>query len=524
MSTITRPATVADYAALLKGSLLTGTASTSVTGICRDSRAVKPGDLFVCIKGGAFDSHSAAADVLSKGAAGVIVNRGGLEAAGVSLAADAPVITVKNSREALALAACAYHGNPSHSMKVIGITGTNGKTTSTLMTAAILREHGLSVGTIGTLGAELNGVELQSEHTTPEADQLQALLAEMRDRGAQAVVMEVSSHAIALNRTDGIAFQGAIFTNLTQDHLDFHGSMEEYYNTKALLFSRYPIAYPRPDKSAFIAVITISQWEGRELVTEARGDIVTFATDDSPAVVTARDVVLTAESTAFTTVYDAGITKFEFPVKLPIGGAFQVGNALGSIGMCLRLGVTKETISNALASMAGVPGRFEAVPTGSAGFGVIVDYGHTPDGLENVLKSARELNPTRLITVFGCGGNRDRTKRPIMGRIAGSLSEIAVVTSDNPRKEDPDAIIQEILTGMNPATDPSVTADVLVEPDRRKAINRAINLAKPGDLVIIAGKGHETYQIVGDTVLDFDDRVVAAEALDSRTKADGNTD
>jgi UDP-N-acetylmuramoyl-L-alanyl-D-glutamate--2,6-diaminopimelate ligase len=519
MSITDRPQTVAEYAALLKGSQISGDTYTPVTGICRDSRIVKPGDLFVCIKGATFDGHAAAAAAIDAGAAGIVAERGGLDAAGVSLANTAAVITVKNSREALALASCAFHGNPSHSLKVIGVTGTNGKTTCTRMIAAILRQHGMSVGTIGTLGAELNGEEIPSEHTTPEADQLQSLLADMRSRGAQAVVMEVSSHAIALNRTDGIAFQGAVFTNLTQDHLDFHGTMEAYYNTKALLFSKYPIAYPRPDKSAFIAVITISQWEGRELVTEARGDIVTFATDDSPAVVTAKDIALSASSTAFTVVYDAGISRYEFPVNLPIGGAFQVGNALGAIGMCLRLGVSKETIAAALASLPGVPGRFQSVPAADLGCEVIVDYAHTPDGLENVLKSARELSPTRLITVFGCGGNRDRTKRPIMGRLAASLSNIAIVTSDNPRNESPDAIISEILEGMNPASDPSVTADVLVEPDRRKAIFKAIEIARPGDIVIIAGKGHETYQIVGDQVLNFDDCKVAAEAIANHAKA-----
>ncbi len=513
MSTKSRPATVGEYAALLKGAAISGDATTQVVGICRDSRLVNPHDLFVCIKGGTFDGHSAADDAIARGAAGVVVNRGGLEAAGVTLPGEVPIVTVKDTRAALPLIACAYYCNPSHSLKVIGVTGTNGKTTTTLMIAAILRHQGYSVGTIGTLGAEIDGEAIPSDHTTPEADQLQQLLATMRDKGANAVVMEVSSHALALHRTDGIAFSGAVFTNLTQDHLDFHQTMENYYEAKAQLFARYPIDYPRPDKSAFIAVITISQWEGRELVTEARGDIVTFATDASPAVVTAKDIELSAEQTSFTMVYDAGITRFDLPISLPIGGAFQVGNALGAIGMCLRLGVKPEVVAAGLAGLKGVPGRFEAVPTGDAGYGVIVDYAHSPDGLTNVLNSARELNPARLITVFGCGGNRDRTKRPIMGRIAGSLADIAVVTSDNPRNEQPGDIIAEIITGMNPNTDPTITATVIVEADRRQAIFKAIALARAGDLVVIAGKGHETYQIVGSTILDFDDRVVAAEAL-----------
>lgn len=476
---------------------------------------MSPGDLFVCIRGGNHDSHRFVGEALASGACGIVVDTDGLDRAGVTVPADTFVLTVKDTREALPLIACAYYDNPANTMCMVGVTGTNGKTTTTRMVASILRAAGRSVGTIGTLGAELDGDPIDSAHTTPEADQLQLILATMRDRHADAVVMEVSSHALAQRRTDGIAFNAAIFTNISQDHLDFHHTMEEYFETKAALFSRYPIDYPRPDKSAFIAVITISQWQGRELVTLARGDIVTFATDDSPAVLKAEDILLSADSVQFRAKYDSGVEKYDFEVKLPIGGAFQVGNALGAIGACLRLGIPQETIALGLAQMPGVPGRFESVPTNGSGFSVIVDYAHTPDGLENLLKSARELKPARIITVFGCGGNRDRTKRAKMGRLAASISEIAIVTSDNPRHEPPEEIIAEILTGMQPDSPSSSHhfAKVLVEPDRRSAIARAIDLAREGDMILIAGKGHETYQIVGDSILDFDDRTVARELL-----------
>src|SRR5579871_2355446 len=497
--------------ARLPGVLVSGPTDHTVTGLCRDSRTVQAGDLFVCLKGANHDAHRNAADVLAAGAVAVVVNAGGLEAAGVALGPEACVLTVKDTRHALPLLACALYRDPSHTLLMIGVTGTNGKTTTTRMVAAILRAAGKRVGTIGTLGTELDGVPLPSDHTTPEADQLQALLAQLRDAGADAVVMEVSSHALAQHRTDGIAFNTAIFTNLTQDHLDFHKTMAEYFEAKARLFAEYPVLYPRPDSAVFRAVINTGQWEGRDMVTLARGDVITFAPGDDPAVLRAEDVRLSPEGAAFTAVYDSGIEKYAFPITLPIGGAFQVANALGAIGAALRLGVPRETIAAGLAHLPPVPGRFEAVPTGDRGFSIIVDYAHTPDGLANLLRSAHELHPARILTVFGCGGNRDRTKRPIMGRLAATQSDIAIVTSDNPRHEDPNAIIAEILKGMDAASDPEIRAEIHVQPDRREAIGLALSLARPGDLILIAGKGHEDYQIVGDTVLPFDDKKVAQE-------------
>ena len=495
------------------GAVLNGNPDAAVNGITHDSREIKSGDVFVCLAGANFDGHTAAAEVLSRGAAAVMVNAGGLEAVGIVLPPGSNVVTVPDTRRALPLISCAFFDNPSHSMTMVGVTGTNGKTTTTRMIASILRASGMRVGTIGTLGAELDGVPIPSHHTTPEADELQKLLARMRDEKADAVVMEVSSHALAQYRTDGVSFNIGVFTNLTQDHLDYHETMEKYFEAKARLFTDYPVLYPRPDKKLFCAVINTSQWEGREMVSIARGDVITFAPDDSPAVLKVEDVALSADASRFTVVYDDGVKRYEFGVHLPIGGAFQVGNALGAIGAALRLNVSLERIIEGLDNLPPVPGRFESVPTGERGFSIIVDYAHTPDGLENVLRSARELHPSRIICVFGCGGNRDRTKRPLMGKIAATLADVAIITSDNPRREDPNAIIEEILAGMD-TSNPDVKAEILVEPDRRTAIQFAITLAQRGDLILIAGKGHEDYQILGDTTIHFDDREVARELME----------
>ena len=485
----------------------------AVSGITHDSREVKSGDLFVCLTGANFDGHKFAAEALSKGAAALVAQTGGLESAGVTLPEGAVVLTVPDTRRALPLLACALYDNPSHAMLMVGVTGTNGKTTVTRMIASILRASGLSVGTIGTLGAERDGREIPSEHTTPEADHLQKLLAEMRDDGAKAVVMEVSSHALAQFRTDGIAFNSGVFTNLTQDHLDFHGDMEHYYEAKARLFAEYPVLYPRSEGKLFTSVINTGQWEGRDLITRARGDVITYANGNDPAVLKAENVELSAESSRFTVIYDDGVKRYEFGISLPIGGAFQVSNALAAIGAALRLDISLERIVEGLNNLPPVPGRFESVPTGEEPFSIIVDYAHTPDGLENLLRSALELTPVRIVCVFGCGGDRDKTKRPLMGKLAGSMAQIAIVTSDNPRHEDPKTIIDEILAGMDKSKDTEIKAEIHIEPDRRKAIGLAITLACPGDILLIAGKGHEDYQIVGDAVLPFDDRLVARELL-----------
>ena len=496
---------------------LHGPDGTIVRGLTHDSRMVKPGDLFVCLEGVNHDGHRFLSDAFHAGAAGAVVRRGALEKLGVSLPEEISWIEVEDTRRELPRIASTLYGNPSQSMLMVGVTGTNGKTTTTLMTAAILRAAGRRVGTIGTLGAELDGVSLPSEHTTPEADQLQSLLAEMLQRGADAVVMEVSSHALAQFRTDDIAFNAGIFTNITQDHLDFHQTMKAYFEAKARLFTDYPVLYKRDDKKEFIAVINVGQWEGREMVTLARGDVITYTPETSdPAVLRPEEIELAPGSTRFQAVYDSGVKQFRIPIALPVGGAFQVGNALAAIAACLRLGVPPETVQKGLSEMYPVPGRFETVSSDGEGYSVIVDYAHTPDGLENLLHSAQTLHPRRIICLFGCGGNRDKTKRPMMGRLAGTIADIAVVTSDNPRFEDPLMIINEVLAGMDSEIDPSITAEIIVEPDRRKAIFKAVALAQEGDIVLLAGKGHEDYQIIGDTQFPLDDRLIAREAIAER--------
>jgi UDP-N-acetylmuramoyl-L-alanyl-D-glutamate--2,6-diaminopimelate ligase len=441
-----------------------------------------------------FDGHTYIPTALAQGAAALLIQEDHLS----SLPDGASAIAVTDTRRALPLLASAVYGDPSLHLKLVGVTGTNGKTTTTNLIASILRASGLKAGTIGTLGAELMGVSLPSEHTTPEADQLQALLAEMRNRGAEAVVMEVSSHALAQYRTDGCAYDAAAFTNLTQDHLDYHKDMESYFLAKMRLFTDYPDASPKP----FAASVNLDDPHGEAVARAARGKVITYGVQNRAGIM-ASNVQLEPGRVAFRASTPAG----DFDAELGIGGAFQVYNALAAIGVGIGLDIPTHAISEGLASLKSVPGRFESVPTGR-GFHVIVDYAHTPDGLENLLSSARRLNPSRLIVVFGCGGNRDRTKRPIMGRIAAKQAEIAVVTSDNPRNEDPQAIIADIMPGMEGAS-----ARVVVEPDRRAAIGIALHEAQDGDIVLIAGKGHEDYQLVGDKVLPFDDRLVARELL-----------
>jgi UDP-N-acetylmuramoyl-L-alanyl-D-glutamate--2,6-diaminopimelate ligase len=485
-----------------------------VHGITHDSRQVKAGDLFVCLVGAAHDGHRHARHALATGAAALLAEEGGLARAGVNVAAGTPVVTVPDTRKALPLAACALYGDASHRLIMVGVTGTNGKTTTTRMIASILRASGRKVGTIGTLGAEIDGRPIASEHTTPEADQLQALLAEMVESGAGAVVMEVSSHALAQHRTDGIAFSAGVFTNLTQDHLDFHETMDAYFSANARLFADYPARWPRPDGTEFVAAINASAWEGRYLATLCRGEVTTFTLGEDDAQLRADQVRARPDSTEFVAVHGSGAAEFRVPIRLPVGGAFQVGNALAAIAACLGLGIAWNHIARGLEELAPVPGRFESVPTGEQGFSVVVDYAHTPDGLENLLRSARELEPRRILLVFGCGGNRDRAKRPLMGGLAARLADVAVVTSDNPRDEDPGAIIGEILAGMSEGAG----AETHVEPDRRKAIHLALASARAGDIVLIAGKGHEDYQIIGDRTLPFDDRQVVREWLVGRAR------
>jgi UDP-N-acetylmuramyl-tripeptide synthetase len=384
---------------------------------------------------------------------------------------------------------------------------------------SIFRAAGYGTGVIGTLGARIGDRALPGEHTTPEAPDLQALLAQMVDARVSAVAMEVSSHALALDRTLGCEYDVGVFTNLTQDHLDFHETFEEYFDAKAALFRDYP----KHSSKRFTGVINRDDPYGARLVDLCAGDVLTYGIE-SDARIRAGQVTATPSGIEFHVAVAGGPSG---RIRLRLGGHFNVYNALAAIGVGVAAGLPWETVAAGLEAVRGVPGRFEAVDEGQP-FAVLVDYAHTPDGLLNVLRAARALSPRRLIVVFGCGGDRDRTKRPIMGRMAAEYADLAIVTSDNPRSENPDAIIAEILTGMEggarransegngttvPGARSSPLAEVVAEPDRRAAIERAIRSAGPGDLVLIAGKGHEDYQIFADRTVHFDDREVAREAL-----------
>ena len=471
---------------------IVGPADCHVAGVCHDSRSAKPGDLFVCLVGEHFDGHNFAADAVARGASALCVQRVLPAPIGV------PQILVADTRKALPCFASTLYGDPSRHLMLVGVTGTNGKTTTTLLTASILRAAGMRVGTIGTLGAEVDGEPIPSNHTTPEADELQSLLAQMRGCGARAVTMEVSSHALAQYRTDGCKFDAAVFTNLTQDHLDYHGDLDTYFAAKMRLFGEYP----KNSGKSFVAAVNIDDPRGRDVVLRVAGNTITYGVRGR-ADVRAEAVEIAPDHLSFTAVTPAGT----LPVRLKIGGTFQVYNALAAIACCVGLGVSTDAIAEGLARVERVPGRFEPIPTG-LGWYVIVDYAHTPDGLQNLLSSARALRPARVIVVFGCGGNRDRGKRPLMGRIATEGADYVFITSDNPRDEDPHAIISEILTGM-----PNPRVPVVVEPDRRTAIACALAEARAGDVVLVAGKGHEDYQEVRGTRLPFDDRDVVREWL-----------
>lgn len=470
---------------------VTGTPEINIEDICYDSRQALPGTLFVAIKGYQTDGHRYIDKAAAAGAVAVVVEYD------VAVPEGLTVIKVADSRKALALLANHFYRHPSKQLTMVGVTGTNGKTTTTYLMAAIWRQAGIKPGVIGTIRNLIGEKELPVTNTTPESLDLQKLLARMVEEGVKGVAMEVSSHALALNRVAGVDYDLAVFTNMTQDHLDFHGTMEEYLAAKAKLFAM-GIKY---------AVINADDPAAEHLVKVSRGKVYTYAIDRD-ADVKAKDIAVTAKGVSFTASGPWG----EHKLELKLTGRFNVYNSLAAYTAAMALGIPAGEVKAALESVPGVAGRFELVDQGQD-FAVVVDYAHTPDGLENILTTARQITGGRLITVFGCGGDRDRTKRPIMGEIAARYSDLAVVTSDNPRTEDPARIIQDVVEGINKAAFPE---DYLVIQDRREAINRAIELAREGDVVVIAGKGHEDYQIIGTTKYPFDDRSVAREALERR--------
>jgi UDP-N-acetylmuramoyl-L-alanyl-D-glutamate--2,6-diaminopimelate ligase len=478
-----------------------GTMPETVTGVACDSRKVAPGDLFVAVAGLKHDGRRFVGAALERGAAAVVLE-------GVDALADTATarVVVPSTREALARLADAYFGHPSRALTVVGITGTNGKTTTSLLVDALLRAAGRLTGLVGTIEYRIGTRARPAGQTTPEAVELQALLAEMVEGGVSAVAMEVSSHALALSRVDGVEFDVALFTNLTQDHLDFHLTLESYRAAKARLFALLASGH-KPRRTA---VINADDPAGRFMVAGLDVPVVTFGLAGG-ADVTPRG-------------FESGLGGIRMDVDTPRGvaridsalvGEHNVMNLLGAVCVGLALDMDPLAIGQALGRVTSVPGRFERVEAGQP-FLVVVDYAHTPDALLRVLTTARKLvtGSGRLAVVFGCGGDRDRGKRPVMGGIAARLADRVWVTSDNPRSEKPEAIISEILGGFPSAA--ARSAQHAAIPDRRAAIRAALDSAGPGDVVVIAGKGHETYQIIGGDVAPFDDREIARAVLAAR--------
>jgi len=457
-----------------------GRADTDITAVTYRAEAVVPGALHVCVPGFTADGHDFAGTAVANGAAALVVER--------ELDFEVPQLVVASSRAAMAAAADAFYGHPSRELDVVGITGTNGKTTTAFLMHAVLAAAVGQAGLLGTIESRIGGAVEQVARTTPESVDLQAILRRMADAGDRACAMEVSSHALELERVAGVRFAAAGFTNLTQDHLDFHPDMEAYFAAKARLFREAPGA------------INVGDEYGRRLAGMAGGPVLTYAArPDADADVRPHAVEVGAGGAIALIV---STPRGPIPLDVRLRGGFNVENVLCAVTLSELLELPHAAVRAGISAVPGVPGRFEAVEAGQP-FTVLVDYAHTPDGLENVLRSAREITTGRLICVFGCGGDRDRGKRPLMGRVARRLADVALVTSDNPRSEDPEAIIAEIMDGIPMES----------EPDRRAAIERAVGVARAGDVVVIAGKGHEQGQQFADRTLPFDDRTVAREAL-----------
>ncbi|MCC2686085.1 MAG: UDP-N-acetylmuramoylalanyl-D-glutamate--2,6-diaminopimelate ligase, partial [Paenibacillaceae bacterium] len=491
-----------ELAALLTVFRLEGDENTEITGIQMDSRKVSPGDLFVCLPGIAghmHDSHPYAEDAVKRGASAVVVER--------DVEVDAAKLFVNNSRYALAVLTTHFYGCPSKEMKVIGITGTNGKTTSSLLVEGILRDVGRRTGLMGSLGMKINGQwqEYEGKTNTQETVDLQRNFRKMREANTDYCVMEVTSIGLEYGRVLGTEFRTALFTNLTVDHLDFHQTMDNYRAAKGLLFSRLGNGYGmRPEDRKF-AVVNADDPASGYLAKQTAAEVITYGINN-PADVRATNVQLTSKGISFVAETFAGTEQIE----MKLVGKFNVYNALGAIAVCLAENVPLREIKHSLMNIESLEGRMEVVDEGQP-YLVVVDYAHTPDGLDNALSTLREVTRGKLICVFGCGGDRDRTKRPQMGKISTIYSDYVIVTSDNPRSEDPQAILQEIEPGVKDGGFASGQYELIA--DRRQAIDKAVEMASPEDVVLIAGKGHETYQILRDRTIHFDDREVAREAI-----------
>lgn len=477
-------------------------AAVPVTSVAYDSRQVVPGSIFVALRGQHADGSVFVRDAIARGAIGIVAEMPGPPGSAV------PWLQVPDARLALAALSASFYGNPSEKLVLIGITGTNGKTTTSYVLQSVFEAAGVRCGRIGTVGYRIGAREVEAARTTPEAPELQRMIRDMVSQGSGACIMEVSSHALALRRADFLHFAAAIFTNLTRDHLDFHRDMEDYFVTKRRLFEQLP--------AEGVGISNLDDPRGRFFAAAAPKPV-TYAID-APADVRPGRLTFSLEGLAFEVHTPRGVLQ----VRSPLVGRPNAYNILAAVATAMALDLPFNAIEQGVAALAHVPGRFQMVSTAADGVRVVVDYAHTDDALKNLLETARPLASGRVITVFGCGGDRDKTKRPLMGAVAARLSDLVIVTSDNPRSENPEQIIEEIKRGIVMPPEraagraPTASTAYLAIVDRKAAIERAVHEARPGDLVLIAGKGHEKYQVIGDRVLSFDDVEVARNALARR--------
>lgn len=472
---------------------VSGISNIEIKGIKYDSRQVQKGDLFIAIKGFKTDGHQYIKNALANGAAAIVLEDK------EHCSADFPWVLVENSRNILADLSTIFFNYPSHKFLLIGVTGTNGKTTTTNLIAKIFEDHGHKVGLIGTIHNRIGEKVIPVERTTPESSDLQELFAQMVEEGVSCVVMEVSSHALDLARVRGCDFDIAVFTNLTQDHLDYHHTMEDYYGAKAKLFTGVTQNYSKGKE--MVAVINGDDPWGQKLIGKIAGEKISYGIENEVDF-KAQKININSRGVSYQVN--------NIDVQLQLTGKFNVYNSLAALAVAHSQGILLEKAIKSLEGVPGIPGRFQLIESTTQNFGVIVDYAHTPDSLINILTTAQEFAKGRIITVFGCGGDRDRTKRPLMGKAAAQYSDFTIITSDNPRTEDPQKIIEDILPGVKEICD-SERYRVIV--DRKEAIKEAIKMAKKDDIILIAGKGHETYQEINGEKFPFDDKKVAEEML-----------
>jgi UDP-N-acetylmuramoyl-L-alanyl-D-glutamate--2,6-diaminopimelate ligase len=465
-----------------------GDLNVEINGIVYDSRKIKKGNLFICVSGYSQDGHSYINDALQKGASAFIVEKD-------VAVPGAAVVKVQSSRAAMPILSSNFYGNPAQKLKLIGITGTNGKTTTTYLVKSILEANKNRIGLLGTISTQIGDKIFVSSRTTPEALDLQSLFKEMADNDINYVVMEVSSHSLELGRVEGCNFRTGVFTNLTQDHLDFHKTIENYRNAKKKLFYM----------TSGTNIINIDDEHGRIIADEAKNlgaRLITYGIDNK-ADIMGKNIDITSKGVGFTIV----TPEYEADLNIRIPGKFSVYNALAAAAVAYAEGISKEVIGAGLNKVDNVPGRSEILKTDTP-YTVIVDYAHTPDGLQNILASVKEYSKGRVITLFGCGGDRDKEKRPIMGSVAGKMSDYCIITSDNPRSEEPMEIIRQIEPGIK-----HTGCDYICIENRRDAIKYALKMAKPDDIVLLAGKGHETYQVLKERTIPFDERDIVEELL-----------